>query len=138
MKGVEKLKRLSVLLIALILIVAMSSTVFAGQREYEGKCKNTFDTLTFGHYITALPGEYMDAENYHNFKYSHTSGVPVNFVCVQIFNDYGYYNYDQYSGDYVNYPIRNDSGENVTYHIRITNHYYTGNYMYSYGRYFTY
>jgi hypothetical protein len=129
------MKKIVLPILILVLIVAMTSTALAFQtREYNGKCKNTFDTLTFGHYISVPSGELMMGKNDHNYKYSHTSGTKVNFSCEQIFNDFSWEAYNQESGASLD-SIRNNSDNNVTYHLRLINDFYTGNYMYTQGDY---
>jgi hypothetical protein len=124
----------------LLLLFSISSTAFAAYKEYKGRCKWTFDTLTFGNYID-VDDCYFTTHNFHNYKYSHTSGEEVNFTLDERLNfDDGsgcsWARVNQESGSYSPYAL--SQSIHAKYHIGIINDYYTGSYMYTEGSYYSY
>jgi hypothetical protein len=132
-------KRIIVFILMLVFLGAISSTSLAAYNEYYGKCKWSFDTLTFDNYIEVQAGQSYQTHNFHNYKYSHTSGTPVMLTVAAKENyDDGamsiHYNYEQSSGSY---QPEDHAGQHAILHYGIINDYYTGSYMYTQGSYYS-
>lgn len=139
----KKRRILVITVLAIIMMVAMASTAFADHDTYHGQCKNYWDTIDFGGYLTKINDTEFYEWNDHNYKYNHDSGTAVDYTLwFKVKADdgtitnlaWGPKSSHSYS------PTWYDS--NRLYpgklYLRIQNTEYTGYYMYSEGDWYLY